>query len=219
MVRNGVGNSDSGDGDSRTARSKAYLSQSNPRSPRFSRPRAGAVATQQELRKRNDRPKAATLEEAIDQCVEFNRLRLDAPGAAVAVVLDGELIYESGYGVKVRGGTAVVNPDTIFRIGSVTKQMTAAAVMQQVELGRVELGAPVTDYIPEFVIGGRWPAGQITVWHTLTHTSGFPDRINDWGTVSGDGALSIWAQGQSEMKLHAPPGSFWNYSNPNFMIA
>lgn len=168
--------------------------------------------------KRIGRPKAATLEEAIDQCVEFNMLRLDAPGAAVAVVLDGELIYESGYGVKVRGGTAPVNPETIFRIGSVTKQMTAAAVMQQVELGRVDLGDPVTDYIPEFTIGGRWPADRIKVWHTLTHTTGFPDRINDYVAV-GDGALSIWAQSQGEMELHAPPGSFWNYSNPNYMIA
>lgn len=169
--------------------------------------------------KRIDRPKAATLEDAIDQCVEFNRIRLEAPGAAVAVVLDGELIYESGYGVKVRNGTAPVDPETIFRIGSVTKQMTAAAVMQQVELGRVDLGAPVTDYIPGFVVGGSWPADRITVWHTLTHTSGFPDRVNDWGSVAGDAALSIWARGQGEMELHAPPGSFWNYSNPNFMIA
>jgi CubicO group peptidase (beta-lactamase class C family) len=169
--------------------------------------------------KRIDRPKANTLEEAIDQCVEFNMLRLSAPGAAVAVVLDGELIYESGYGVKVRNGTAPVDPETIFRIGSVTKQMTAAAVMQQVELGRVDLDAPVTDYIPDFVVGGRWPADRITVWHTLTHTSGFPDRINEWGSVEGDGALSIWARGQGEIELHAPPGSFWNYSNPNFMLA
>ncbi|MBD3852892.1 MAG: beta-lactamase family protein, partial [Acidobacteria bacterium] len=76
-----------------------------------------------------ERPKAATLEDAIDQCVEFNMLRLDAPGAAVAVLLDGELIYESGYGVKNRDGDDPVDPDTIFRIGSVTKQMTAAAVM------------------------------------------------------------------------------------------
>jgi len=122
--------------------------------PLPSRPAAG---------KRVDRPKAATLEEAIDQCVEFNMLRLSAPGAAVAVVLDGELIYESGYGVKNHSGTDPVDPDTIFRIGSVTKMMTAAAVMQQVELGRVELDAPVTDYIPEFVVGGRWPADRITV--------------------------------------------------------
>jgi CubicO group peptidase (beta-lactamase class C family) len=169
--------------------------------------------------KRIGRPKAATLEEAIDQCVEFDMLRLNAPGAAVAVVLDGELIYENGYGVKNRDGEDPVDSETIFRIGSVTKMMTAAAVMQQVELGRVELSAPVTDYIPEFEVGGRWTADRIKVWHTLTHTSGFPDRVNDWGLGNGNGALSIWAQGQSEMELYAPPGSFWNYSNPNFMIA
>jgi len=178
--------------------------------PLLPRPKAG---------KRNDPVKAATLEEAIDQCVEFNMLQLTAPGAAVAVVLDGELIYESGYGVKNRDGDDPVDADTIFRIGSVTKQMTAAAVMQQVDLGRVDLDAPVTDYIPEFEVGGRWPADRIKVWHTLTHTTGFPDRVNDWGAVDGTAALSIWAQGQGEMKLHAPPGSFWNYSNPNFMIA
>jgi len=179
----------------------------------------GPLPPRPATRERVDRPKAATLEEAIDQCVEFNMLRLNAPGAAVAVVLDGELIYESGYGVKNRDGDDPVDPATIFRIGSVTKQMTAAAVMQQVELGRVDLDAPVTDYIPDFDVGGRWPADRIKVWHTLTHTTGFPDRINDWGTAAGDGALSIWARGQGEMKLHAPPGSFWNYSNPNFMIA
>ena len=77
----------------------------------------------------------------------------------------------------------------------------------------------MTDYIPEFTVGGRWPADRIKVWHTLTHTTGFPDRVNEWGSVGGNGGLSIWAQGQGEMVLHAPPGSFWNYSNPNFMIA
>ena len=168
--------------------------------------------------KRVNLPKAATLEDAIDECVERNMTRLNAPGAAAAVILDGELLYENGYGTRRRGFDTPVNPETIFRIGSVTKQMTAAAVMQQVELGRVDLDAPVTDYIPEFEVAGRWPADQITVWHTLTHTTGFPDRINDYVTV-GDQALSIWAQNQREMELHAPPGSFWNYSNPNFMIA
>jgi len=190
--------------------SSAHALESLGPGPLPPRPMAGKVI---------DRPKAATLEEAIDQCVEFDMLRLNAPGAAVAVVLDGELIYEKGYGVKNRDGDDPVDADTIFRIGSVTKMMTAAAVMQQVELGRVDLSAPVTEYIPEFEIGGRWPADRIKVWHTLTHTTGFPDRVNDWGSVQGVGALSIWAQGQGEMELHAPPGSFWNYSNPNFMIA
>jgi len=59
----------------------------------------------------------------------------DAPGAAVAVILDGELLYERGYGEKLRGSNDLVDPDTIFRIGQITQQMTAAAVMQQ---GRVD---------------------------------------------------------------------------------
>jgi len=167
-----------------------------------------------------DRPrlKAVNIEDAIDHCVETNMSSLNAPGAAVAVILDGELLYESGYGVKRRTLSGVVDADTIFRIGSVTKQMTAAVVMQQVELGRVDLNAPVTAYIPELEISGKWPADRITVRHTLTHTTGFPDLINDV-TSTGDRALSLWAAKQTAVELHAPPGSFWNYSNPNFMIA
>jgi CubicO group peptidase (beta-lactamase class C family) len=165
-----------------------------------------------------DRPKSAKVESAIDSCVQSNRSRLNAPGAAVAVILDGELLYESGYGLKRRGGDEEVDPETSFRIGSVTKMMTAAVVLQQAELGRVDLEAPVTNYIPEFVLGGRWPADRITVWHTLTHTTGFPDWINDYQRT-GDQALSLWAADQGEIRLHAPPGSYWNYSNPNFMLA
>jgi CubicO group peptidase (beta-lactamase class C family) len=167
---------------------------------------------------RSPTSKADTLEDAIDRCVERDMFRIGAPGAAVAVVLDGELIYESGYGLKHRLARGDVGPDTVFRIGSVTKMMTAAAVMQQVELGRVDLSAPVTDYIPDFEVAGRWPAERITVWNLLTHTTGFPDYIDDFSRV-GNNALSVWAATQDGVELHAPPGSFWNYSNPNFMLA
>ena len=154
----------------------------------------------------------------IDQCMQSNIDALDVPGAAVAVMLEGEILYSSGYGVKHRQQGGAVDAETVFRIGSVTKQMTAAAVLQQVELGRVELDAPVTRYIPEFEISGRWPADQITVWNLLTHTTGFPDHFDNV-TRSDDGALSWWAATQDEVELHAPPGSFWNYSNPNFALA
>ncbi len=162
--------------------------------------------------------KADSLGNAIDICVEDNMAALNAPGAAVAVLLDGELLYERGYGEKWRGMGNPVDADTVFRIGSVTKQMTAAVVMQQVELGRVELDAPVTRYVPEFSVAGKWPADRITVWNLLTHTSAFPDRIQS-ADGHDNGALSRWAASQSKMQLHAPPGSFWNYSNPNFMLA
>jgi len=162
--------------------------------------------------------KALTIEDAIDLCVESDMEWFDAPGAAVAVILDGELLYERGYGEKLRGSSYPVYPDTIFRIGPITQQMTAAAVMQQVDLGKITLSDPVTDLIPQFEVSGRWPADRITVWHTLTHTTGFPDAL-DSGSVQNDHALSMWAARQGNVKLYAPPGSFWNYSNPSFMLA
>jgi CubicO group peptidase (beta-lactamase class C family) len=162
--------------------------------------------------------KTDSIGDAIDRCVEDNMALFGAPGAAVRVLLDGDELYASGYGVRTRSSDRVVTPETRFRIGSVTKMMTAAAVMQQVELGRVDLHAPVTDYVPEFEVAGPWPSELITVWHALTHSTGFPDHLNTlWAT--GDNALSEWAANQDQIELHAPPGSFWNYSNPNFALA
>ncbi len=158
-----------------------------------------------------------TLEQAIDQCVTLDMFANYTPGAGVAVILDGELIYERGYGIKRLGYPGNVDADTVFRIGSVTKQMTGAALMQQVESGAVELRTPVTEYIPEFAVAGPWSADSIEVWHLLTHTSGFPDRIIESGPVGVD-ALSQWATEQGDVPLHAPPGSFFNYSNPNFSL-
>jgi len=163
-------------------------------------------------------PKTLTLEERIDQCVSRDMALIDTPGAAVAVLIDGVLAYTRGYGLRRVDDDLKVNADTIFRIGSVTKQMAAAAVMQQVELGTVDLDDPVTKYVPEFVIRSPWSADDITIWNLLTHTSGFPDRISDVG-LSGEGALSQWATRQTFIPLHAPPGTFYNYSNPNFMLA
>ena len=157
--------------------------------------------------------KASDVEGAIDACVLADMAWYDAPGGAVAVILDGEPLYEKGYGEKLRDSGQTVNPGTIFRIGPVTQQMTAAAVMQQVELGRVALTDPITDLIPEFEVSGRWPADRITVWNTLTHTTGFPDVLRS-GSVQNENSLSMWAQRQDDIALYYPAGSFWNYSNP-----
>lgn len=155
----------------------------------------------------------------IDSCVTLAMAQGDTPGAAVAVFKDGQLFYEQGYGVKKRGQNDPVTPQTVFRIGSVTKMMTAAAVMQQVDAGRVDLSDPVTRLIPDFEIAFPWNSEQITIHHLLTHTTGFPDRFFFIDDDTGDDALAAWVENQGTTSLHAPPGAFWNYSNPNFMIA
>lgn len=159
--------------------------------------------------------------EAIDACVQQEMEQKDVPGAAIAIAQDDEIVYERGYGVKHREEGGAVDKDTLFRIGSITKMMTAAAVMQQVEQGRVDLNAPVTRYASEFEVAGPWTASQMTVWNLLTHSTGFPDRLYlpDIDGPATPAALSNWADTQSEVQLYAPPSSFWNYSNPNFTLA
>ena len=166
-----------------------------------------------------DQTSALTTEQAIVQCVETDMEAIGAPGAAVTVMVDGQVIFNRGFGYKHQGRPELVDADTRFRIGSATKMMTAAAVMQQVEVGLVNLDAPVTDWIPELSLSGRWPADSITVRNLLTHSAAIPDYYEDPLGPTGDQALGEWAGTLSDVRLHAPPGTFWNYTNPGFALA
>ena len=114
--------------------------------------------------------------------------RTDIPGAAVAVVHDGEVLTTRGYGWADTGtesGEAVpVDPDrTLFRPGSVSKLVTATAVMQLVESGDVDLDTDVAEYVDIDV--PRSFDDPITLRHLLTHTAGFEERIR--GLIGPEG--------------------------------
>lgn len=97
------------------------------------------------------------------------------PALAAGVILDGELVLAKGWG-QTRSNGAPVGPDTIFRIGSVTKVVTAMALLALVADGKVSLDDPAARHLPELE-GLLYPsldAGVITVRHLLTHTSGLP---------------------------------------------
>ena len=107
----------------------------------------------------------------------------DQPGGAVLVVKDGKVLYRKAIGMASMELGVPLQPDTIFRLGSITKQFTAAAIMMLVEEGKVSLTDAVEKYIPGYPTQGH----VITVEHLLTHTSGiqsytaipgwFPNRI------------------------------------------
>ncbi len=152
----------------------------------------------------------------IDLCVSEEMSDTNTPGASIAIALDGVITYTHGYGVKHIADGGVIDNETMFRFGSTLKMMTAAAVMQLVEAGKVDLDAPITDYIPSFRIASPWLASDITAHHLLTHSSGFPDRTF---TLDTNTTLEKWGETQGDVWLNAAPGSFWNYSNPNFALA
>lgn len=137
------------------------------------------------------------------------------PGATVSVVADGQLLTERGYGLADTGNDDTparnVDPDeTLFRIGSVAKVVTATAVMQLVEQGRLDLDADVQEYL-DFDL--PTPEGTVTLRHLLTHTAGFEERIK--GLIGAPGSKPILRDVVSidpPVQIFAP-GTTPSYSN------
>lgn len=155
--------------------------------------------------------------------IEQERLALGAPGVAVAVLEDGELVWSAGFGHTAPDGDVPTKPTTLFRIASVTKMMTATALLQQVATGDVELDVPVTDYVPGFSLAGDpGLADTVSVRHLLTHASAMYDHIEIDASPTSDSDLSSYLQGPtfaSQVYLMAEAGRMYNYSNPNYMVA
>src|SRR5690606_34761788 len=114
-------------------------------------------------------PDRAALSTRIDSIVQA-ALRTGPPGTSVAVVQVTDTIVLKGYGLADVGNDVRVHDRSVFRIGSVTKQFTAAAIMRLVEQGRIRLDAPLAEYIPEYV----GPGARVTIPQLLNHTAGIP---------------------------------------------
>lgn len=106
--------------------------------------------------------------DGVDDYVRDQMRRRHVPGLALAVVRDGKLVKARGYGLASVELNVPVTPETVFEIGSVTKQLTAAAVMLLVEEGKLNLDDPVGKHLPGTPDAWR----SVTVRHLLTHTSG-----------------------------------------------
>jgi len=151
--------------------------------------------------------------------------RWPTAGLAVAVVVDGEPTWFHSHGVTDVTTRAPVTPDTVFRVGSLTKTVTAVAVMQLWEQGRVDLDAPANDYLRRFRLRPARPDLQpATLRHLLTHTAGvgYWRRMSDLlRPASGAGVEARRLQPLGEyyrrgLPQEVQPGTKWVYSNHGF---
>lgn len=97
------------------------------------------------------------------------RLALGVPGLSAAVAVGDAVVWMQGFGLADIEQAVPVRPETVMRIASISKPITATAVMQLVERGLVSLDDPIQRYVPSFP---RKPQGEVRVRHLLTHTSG-----------------------------------------------
>jgi CubicO group peptidase (beta-lactamase class C family) len=151
---------------------------------------------------------------------EREREALGIPGAAVAILEDGELAFARGFGTKGIESTESVAASTIFRIGSMGKLMTAIGVMSAVDDGRLDLDAPIRTAIPDLSLMTA-ESEELTLRRLLSQESGLRDYVELEGS-GADEALAEFSSGSElaeNVDFMNPPGLFWNYSNPNFFIA
>ena len=153
--------------------------------------------------------------EKIDAFVTEEMRRHKLPGLALALVEGDRVIFMKGYG-KADPTGRLVTPQTPFLLASVSKPLTAAAIMQLVDAGKVELDAPVQRYLPEFQMADPVGSAQITIRHLLLHTSGLPVTACD--TRSNAQTLSEYVDELQMVEIDAPIGARHSYCSGNYNI-
>lgn len=156
--------------------------------------------------------------DAIDDYVRTQMRLQRLPGVALAVVRDGAVSTMRTYGTANLESDVPVTKDTVFELGSITKQFTAVAILMLVEDGKVKLDETIATYLPQV----PQPWRGITVRHLLTHSSGIqeylsvpglPDEAH--GATNRDQMAQLFFQ---RLKLEFGPGETWAYSNSGYLL-
>jgi CubicO group peptidase (beta-lactamase class C family) len=143
----------------------------------------------------------------------------DGPGAAMIVVKDEKVIYRGASGLADMELGVPLTADNVFRIGSITKQFTAAGILLLEEQGKLKVSDDISTYLPDYPMQGH----AITIEQLLTHTSGIfnytniPDYFDGVAIrkdLSTDELIEVFAN----LPMNFAPGEAWNYSNSGYVL-
>ncbi|MEP6944825.1 MAG: serine hydrolase domain-containing protein [Acidobacteriota bacterium] len=160
---------------------------------------------------------SAELAAKIDKIAAETLASTGVPSASIAVVKDGKVVYAHAYGdARIDPNTAAA-PAMRYSIGSISKQFTASAILLLQERGKLSLDDKVGKYLPDLT-----RANEVTIRQLLSHTSGYQDYWpQDYvmpmmlKPVTAQKIMDTWAR----KPLDFEPGSKWQYSNTNYVIA
>lgn len=149
----------------------------------------------------------------------FERFSEETPGIAVAASRNGEILFQKGYGSANLEYDIPITPDTVFNVGSVSKQFTAFSIFLLAEQGHLSLDDDIRKYIPEIPDFGT----PITLRHLSTHTSGLRDQwalltLAGWrmdDVITDEQILNLLSR---QTELNFTPGEKYLYSNSGYML-
>jgi CubicO group peptidase (beta-lactamase class C family) len=159
----------------------------------------------------------ADVRQKIDDLARAVLAQTGVPSASVAVVKDGRIAYVQAYGSAQLEPPAPARPDMRYAIGSISKQFTASAILLLQEEGKLSLDDKVAKFIPDLT-----RANEVSIRQLLSHTSGYQDYYPQDYTpplmmkpTTAEQIMDRWAR----KPLDFDPGTRWQYSNTNFVIA
>lgn len=142
---------------------------------------------------------------------------------SIVIMRGSEVVLAEGYGFADVANSVAATSETVYPIGSISKQFTAAATMKLVEQGRIRLNDPVRKYLPEL----RDSSGTTLVLHLLRQTSGIPDYTHSPEIAAlhqngecepADFALQSAVSVVGGLPRLYDPGDWWSYSNSNYLL-
>jgi len=159
----------------------------------------------------------AELQQKIDKAATEALTNTGVPSASVAVVKDGQIAYVHAFGKARLDPAAPAKPEMRYSIGSISKQFTATAILLLQEQGKLSLDDKVGKFLPDLT-----RANEVSIRQVLSHTSGYQDYWpQDYvmpmmlQPVTAQKILDTWAR----KPLDFEPGTKWQYSNTNYVIA
>lgn len=136
--------------------------------------------------------------------------------ATVLVAENGKILFAKGFGYANIEKKILATPETKFRIGSITKQFTASAILRLQEMGKLKVTDPLSKYIPDFPKGD-----QVTIHHLLTHTSGIHSYTNENNFVErvvNPITPEVLVNEIKQFPYDFEPGEKWSYNNSGYFI-
>jgi D-alanyl-D-alanine carboxypeptidase len=161
-------------------------------------------------------PQTLSLSSVVDPLASAAMKQQDIPGMTVALAKNGTMLYAKAYGDSDIATQSAAQTNTIFEIGSITKQFTAALIMKLQEQGELHVDDSISSYLPDY----KFPPA-ITLRMLLTHTSGLANyttftQYPGWAINGVSEATVLSAVSQAPLLF--PPGTQWSYSNSNYFV-
>ena len=139
------------------------------------------------------------------------------PGATIIVVKDGKTVFRKAYGMADSAGKKTLTPEAVLRLGSITKQFTAVAILMLLDEGKLSLTDDITRFFPDYPAAGK----KITVEHLLTHTSGIVSYTGKPGfvaTMTKDLTVAQMIDSFKNDPLEFAPGTRYRYNNSGYFL-